>query len=131
MVLYYFTDVSKSESEPFHVVYVSCRHAEEAVEYFLEVFFLDPDAVVLDRYQQLAVLVPGAAHQRQRHFEAAILHGVVQQVEQYVRDASHPRRCPNLPPAGRCRSCRHTSRLSGRMYWQRLPANRSHPPPSA
>ena len=49
-------------------------------------FFLDPDAVVLDRYQQLAVLVPGAAHQRQRHFEAAILHGVVQQVEQYVRD---------------------------------------------
>ena len=86
MVLYYFTDVSKSESEPFHVVYVSCRHAEEAVEYFLEVFFLDPDAVVLDRYQQLAVLVPGAAHQRQRHFEAAILHGVVQQVEQYVRD---------------------------------------------
>lgn len=86
MVLYYFTDVSKSEPEPFHVVYVSCRYAEEAVEYFLKVFFLDPDTVVLDRYQQLAVLVPSAAHQCERYFEAAILDSVVQQIEQYIRD---------------------------------------------
>ena len=87
MVLDNLTDVSKSQTETFYVVYVPCRHAEEAVEYFFQVFFLDPDTIVFNGDQQFAVVVvPGSYHQCKGHLRTAVFHCVVHQVKQYIGD---------------------------------------------
>ena len=44
-----FIDVGKAESEPFHVVEVARVYAVELLEDALQVFFLDADAIVLDK----------------------------------------------------------------------------------
>ena len=78
--------IRQTQSKSFHVMHVASRHTEEAVEHLLEVFLLDAYAVVFHRNQQLAVLVPRAAYQFERHIGPTILHGVVHQVEQHVGD---------------------------------------------
>ena len=78
--------IGQAQTEAFHVVHIAGGHAEEAIEYLFQILLLDADTIVLDGDQQLAVLVPGAAHQFEGHVWAAILHGVVHQVEQDIGD---------------------------------------------
>ena len=79
LVLNNFAYVSESETEPFHVMYVACRYAEETVEYLFQIFFLDADTIIFHGDQQLSVLVPSACHQCKQNFRAALFNRIIHQ----------------------------------------------------
>ena len=79
-----FLDVCETESESLDVVDVAGVYAVELLEYLLQVFAFDADAVVLDADAQLSGFVPGADGEFELSVGAFVLHGIVHQVEDDV-----------------------------------------------
>ena len=81
-----FLDVGQAEAEALDIVYVAGMHPVELFEDFLHVLALDALSRVGYREAQLVTLIPGAQVDVDRLVGLAILHRVVHQVGDGVRE---------------------------------------------
>ena len=82
---YHFLDIGQTQAKALDIVKIACRHAEEFVKHFLLVVFRYAYAVVGNCYfETLAADVARADGKMQLFVFAAIFHGIVQQIENYI-----------------------------------------------
>ena len=86
MVLNNLPYISQSESEPLNIVQITCMHAIELIKYLFQVLFLNTYTVVLHRNHHFTRFIPGLHHQLQVHIRSFILHRIIHEIENHIRD---------------------------------------------
>ena len=79
-----FLDISKSETEAFHIMYISCMNAIELIKYLLQVFFLHSHTRIFNWEIEEFVIIPGFHCNIQSLICFSVFNSIVHQIEYYI-----------------------------------------------